>query len=312
MARPLRIEYSNAFYHIIQRGLEGKEIFSSDSDRRKFLYYLGMAYAGFQAVIHTFVLMKNHYHLILETPRGNLSQIMHYINTSYAIYFNSRRKRHGPLYQGRFKAILVQQDEYLHHLSRYIHLNPVRAGIVQDPLEYPWSSLRYFVTKSVPPEWLDTQFILSMFDKHEQRAKHMYLQFVLDGIGHEKDIIKEKMKGGFVLGDESFFEEIKEKFVYGKKDPEIPLLRRMQREPSLEHIKRVVEQRVESNKRLQRKIAIYLSRKYTQKTLKEIAEFYGKVRDTGISLSFSRTENDRRKNSDFNKLLSKIENDLNV
>ncbi|MDP8247547.1 MAG: transposase [Candidatus Tritonobacter lacicola] len=310
MARPLRIEYPNAFYHVIQRGLEGKAIFSSDSDRRKFLYYLGMAYAGFRAIIHTFVLMKNHYHLILETPRGNLSQIMHYINTSYAIYFNSRRKRHGPLYQGRFKAILVQQDEYLHHLSRYIHLNPVRAGIVQDPLEYPWSSLKYFVTKSVPPEWLNTKFILSMFDKHEQRAKHMYLQFVLDGIGHEKDIIKEKMKGGFVLGDDSFFEEIKERFVYGKKDPEIPLLRRLQKEPSLENIKHLVEQRVESNKRLQRKIAIYLSRKYTQKTLKEIAEFYGKIKYSAVSKSFRRTERKRGDSGELHDLILSLEKGL--
>lgn len=307
MARPLRIEYPNAFYHVIQRGIEGKAIFFSDSDRRKFLYYLGMAYAGFRAIIHTFVLMKNHYHLILETPRGNLSQIMHYINTSYAIYFNSIRKRHGPLYQGRFKAILVQQDEYLHHLSRYIHLNPVRAGIVQDPLEYPWSSLRYFVTKSVPPEWLNTQLILSMFNKHEQRAKHMYLQFVLDGIGHEKDIIKEKMKGGFVLGDESFFEEIKGRFVYGKKDHEIPLLRRMQKEPSLENIKHLVEQRVESNKRLQRKIAIYLSRKYTQKTLKEIAEFYGKIKYSAVSRSFRRTERERGDSRELHDLILSLE-----
>ena len=312
MARPLRIEYSNAFYHVIQRGINGKVIFASDRDCERFFRYLRAAHDRYEAVVHTLVLMTNHYHVILETPRGNLSKIMHYLNMSYATYFNSRRKRHGPLYQGRFKAVLVQQDQYLHHLSRYIHLNPVRAGIVEDPLEYRWSSLKYFAANSSPPGWLNTKFILSMFDKNAREAEKMYWQFLLNEIGHEKDIIEKKTKAGIILGDEPFVEAIGERFIYGKKDSEVPVFKKMKKEPCLEYIKELVEREVGGSKRLQRKVAIYLSRKYTQKTLREIADFYGELKYTGVSQSFRRTENEMGSNESLNNLVLRLEKALNV
>ena len=146
MARQLRIEYEGAFYHIVQRGIERKDIFISDKDKEKFLSYLNGSFVKYRAIFHSYVLMNNHYHLILETPRANLSKIMHYLNTSYAAYFNTKRRRVGPLYQGRFKAVLVQQDEYLHYLSCYIHLNPLRAGVVKSPQEYSYSSYNFFIS----------------------------------------------------------------------------------------------------------------------------------------------------------------------
>lgn len=206
MARPLRIEYEDAFYHVTQRGIERRNIFSEDTDKDKFLSYLDQAHTAYRAIIHTYVLMSNHYHLILQTPKANLSKIMHFLNASYATYFNIKRKRAGPLYQGRYKAILVQQDEYLHHLSRYIHLNPVRINIVKDPKEYPWSSYKYFISNQKPPRWFDIGFILSMFNKNPIEAKRLYRQFVLDGIGKEKEIIEENMVSSFVLGGIDFLE----------------------------------------------------------------------------------------------------------
>src|SRR5664279_2859353 len=140
MARPLRIEYPGAFYHVTSRGNEQKDIFRSRKDREKFLGYLESAKERYGAVIHAFCLMNNHYHLLLETPSGNLSQIMRHINGAYTTYFNVKRKRAGHLFQGRYKAILVEADEYAKELSRYIHLNPVRVGIVANPEEYRWSS----------------------------------------------------------------------------------------------------------------------------------------------------------------------------
>ena len=136
MARPLRIEYPGAFYHVTSRGNEQKDVFRSRTDREKFLSYLDSATQRYNAVIHAYCLMNNHFHLILETPTGNLSQIMRHINGAYTTYFNVKRKRAGHLFQGRFKAILVEADEYAAELSRYIHLNPVRAGIATKPEDY--------------------------------------------------------------------------------------------------------------------------------------------------------------------------------
>ena len=143
MARPLRIEYPGAFYHVTSRGNEQKDIFKSDFDREKFLSYLVSASERYGAEIHAYCLMTNHYHMMLETPLGNLSQIMKHINSSYTSYFNIKHKRVGHLLQGRYKAILVQADAYAAELSRYIHLNPVRAGMVKFPEDYRWTSYRF-------------------------------------------------------------------------------------------------------------------------------------------------------------------------
>ena len=124
MARPLRIEYPGAFYHALSRGNEQKDIFKSMSDREKFLTYLASATERYNAVFHAYCLMSNHYHLMVETPLGNLSQIMKHINCSYTTYFNIKHNRAGHLLQGRYKAILVEADAYAAELSRYIHLNP--------------------------------------------------------------------------------------------------------------------------------------------------------------------------------------------
>lgn len=309
MARPLRIEYPGAFYHIIQRGIERKSIFFSDKDKEKFLSYLDSSHRAYAAIVHAYILMDNHYHLILETPRGNLSKIMHYLNTSYATYYNTERKRVGPLCQGRFKAILVQQDEYLHHLSRYIHLNPVRSGMVKSPEEYLWSSYRYYASNQKPPPWLKIDFVLRMFDNNTLKARKLYKQFVLDGIGTEKEIIKENTYKGFILGNFDFFESIKAKFINAGDDYELPILKEIksENEPTLEHIRQIVRENSHGSKRLQRKLAIYLSRKYTQRTLNQIAAFYGKIRYSGVSQVYRRIENSRREDRSLDSLLTALE-----
>ena len=314
MARPLRIEFENAFYHIIQRGIERKNIFVSDTDKNKFLSYLDFCCTAYGAVMHAYVLMNNHYHIILETPRANLTKVIHYLNASYAAYFNTKRKRVGPLYQSRYKAILVQQDEYLHHLSRYIHLNPVRANIAKNPAEYPWSSYKYFVSNTTPPRWLNTAFILSMFDKVTSKARKPYKEFVLDAIGKEKKIIEQNTIKGFILGNDDFAENIINAFVIGEQDSEIPIINELKRrkEPSLEQIKTLVEENIKNDRRLQRRVSLYLSRKHTQKTLNDIAVFYSKIKDTGVSQAFRRTENARGEGKALEGLLVKLEKKLKV
>ena len=312
MARPLRIEFPGAYYHIVQRGTERKNIFISDKDREKFLSYFNSAHLTYKAIFHTYTLMNNHYHLILETPQANLSKIMHYLNASYAVYFNTKRKRTGPLYQGRFKAILVEEDEYLHYLSCYIHLNPVRAGIVKTPEEYLYSSYKYFVSNQKPPQWLNTAFILSMFNRQESKAKKLYKQFVIDNIGKEKDTIIKNMKMGIILGNDDFFQRMKDKLINKKEDSEIPALKELKhtKEPTIEHIQAIVARHIPDNKRLRRSFSIYLTRKYTQKTLREIAESYGKIKYTGVSLVYKRIEERKEKDEGLRRLLAKIEEEV--
>jgi len=154
MARPLRVEYPGAYYHVINRGNAGEDIFHSIRDREKFLEYLEKAVERFSIIVHTYCLMATHYHLLIETPQPNLSAAIQWLNVSYAAYYNKKRRRSGHLFQGRFKSILVDADGYLKHLSRYIHLNPVRAKIVTNPSEFSWSSYPAFIGKIKAPDWL--------------------------------------------------------------------------------------------------------------------------------------------------------------
>ncbi|UCF90286.1 MAG: transposase, partial [Desulfobacterales bacterium] len=156
MARPLRVEYPGAFYHVINRGNNQEKIFETDRDKEKFLEYLAKAAERFSIVIHTYCLMNNDFHLLVETSEANLSLAMQWVNISYATYFNRKHGRHGHLFQGRFKAILIDADAYLEHLSRYIHLNPVRAEMVSSPADYTWSSYLAFIGTQKAPRFLET------------------------------------------------------------------------------------------------------------------------------------------------------------
>ena len=137
MGRPIRVEYPGALYHITSRGNEKREIFLAEEDRKKFLSILRDYHERFGILVHAYVLLDNHYHLILETPRANLLKVMHGINAGYTGYFNRKYRRAGHLLRGRYRAILVDKDEYLVVLSRYVHLNPVRAGLVRVPRSMP-------------------------------------------------------------------------------------------------------------------------------------------------------------------------------
>lgn len=218
MARPLRIEYPGAFYHVLHRGNEGKDIFKSNRDREKFLEYVGKAVERYDIKIHSYCLMSNHYHLLIETPHPNLSQAIKWINVCYAAYFNRRRRRSGHLFQGRFKAVVIDADEYLKHLSRYIHLNPIRAGMVDHCKDYPWSSYPVFGGYVKACEWLETDWLLSLFSQSRKMAMERYREFV-EAVQNEtienpsKDIVS-----GVILGGSEFINWIKSNFL--SKDPD--------------------------------------------------------------------------------------------
>jgi len=204
MARPLRVEYPGAFYHVINRGNAGDAVFKNIRDREKFLEYLGKAVKRFSIRIHTYCLMTNHYHLLVETPDPNLSRSIQWVNVSYATYFNRKRNRRGHLFQGHFKSILIDADEYLKHLSRYIHLNPVRAKMIDRPSDYLWSSYPAFIGGKKPPGWLETNWLLSQFGKKRKVAEKNYRHFVEDIEIEAIDNPSDSIVGGFILGCTGF------------------------------------------------------------------------------------------------------------
>jgi len=233
MARPLRIEYPNAIYHVTSRGNARSDIFIDGPDKEKFLGVVGKVVTRYNWLCHAYCLMDNHYHLLIETPDGNLSQGMRHLNGIYTQTFNRRHNRVGHVFQGRFKAIIVEKESHLLELCRYVVLNPVRAGMVAAPQKWLWSSyLATGVTAKKEP-YLTTEWILGQFSLTKAEARKKYRQFVYDGMG-EIDAPWEKLKGQVILGSDMFIERVRE-FLGGKEQmPEIPRLQRHAGRPTLE------------------------------------------------------------------------------
>ena len=206
MARALRAEYEGAFYHVTSRGNDRSRIFFNKTDFEKFKAYLSEGINKFGYRLHAYVLMSNHYHLLLETPNANLSKIMHYLNSSYTTYINKKRDRSGHLFQGRFKAILIEKDSYLLELSRYIHLNPVKAGMVEKPQDYFHSSYTSYIEEK-DNDIVCKELVLSMMANKKKQALSLYRSFVE---GADLDKLANPLKdiyGGFILGTKAFIKQ---------------------------------------------------------------------------------------------------------
>lgn len=206
MARPLRIEYPGALYHITSRGNEKKDIFASDRDRKRFLATLSDVVKTYNWICHAYCLMGNHYHLLIETPEGNLSDGMRQLNGVYTQLFNKTRKRVGHLLQGRFKAFLIEKETYLLEVARYIVLNPVRANMVTYPEDWRWSSYRAMIGLCETPDFLTTNDTLRHFGDRRSTAIKRYAQFVLDGVGVASPF--EEVQHGSLLGSPQFIDVI--------------------------------------------------------------------------------------------------------
>ena len=310
MARPLRIEYAGAFYHITARGNERKDIFKSRRDREQFLSYLASASERYQAIIHVYCLMSNHYHLLLETSAGNLSQIMRHINGAYTTYFNTKRRRAGHLFQGRYKAILVEADEYAQELSRYIHLNPVRAGITANPEEYPWSSYASYISGKNPPEWLCRDMILSYYGKKLKDAQGRYREFVEAGREDQEDPLRETV-ASTILGSSAFVEAIREKVLAKRKtERDVPALRKLVAAPSPELIAQAVDGEI-SDAALARQVKLYFLQQYTPWSLKDIGKIYG-ISESGVSTARRRMGQKIRQDVRLRKVTEKINKGLSL
>ena len=241
MARPLRIEYPGAYYHAMNRGNGRQSIFLIDNDYGMFIALLEESSRLFKVKILSYCLMSNHYHLLIHTPKGNLSRFMRHLGGVYTQRFNKIHKKDGHLFKGRFKAILVQEDSYLTHLVRYIHLNPVQADLVQDPKDYPWSSHKdYLLAKD--KEWLGVTEILKCFSPKLSKARHLYLDFIHDGLDPKTLTFFKKTNQGTVFGDQDFIDKIKTTYLEPdrKSSLEIPEKRALDGELSIKKIKKTV------------------------------------------------------------------------
>ncbi len=200
MTRPLRLEFPGALYHVTARGNAQAAIFLDDEDREIFLDVLANCIVRFGWLCHAYCLMSNHYHLLIETPAANLSAGMRQLNGVYTQRFNRRHARGGHVFQGRFKAILVERDSYLLELCRYIVLNPVRAKMVKDIAQYAWSSFPATLGAAPKPQWLETDWVLSQFGKSRAVARRKYAEFVAEGAASPW----RNLKGQVLLGSEKF------------------------------------------------------------------------------------------------------------
>ncbi len=306
MTRPLRIEYPDAFYHVTSRGNEQKDIFKSQRDREKFLSYLESAVVRYGAVIHAWCLMGNHYHLLLETPAGNLSQIMKHVNGAYTTYFNVKRKRAGHLFQGRYKAILVEADEYAAELSRYIHLNPLRVGMVVKPEEYQWSSYRNYTGQSKAQDWLKTDFILGCFSGNNSEAKTRYRRFVEELIDNEYDSPLKATIASTVLGSPQFVNEVSARELGEKRDERnVPAVKDLTPRFSIDEIITKIEAELGGEKHL-KNICIYCCQQHSGAKLKEIGERFG-ISDAAVSQANRRLVLKSEKDQQLKKMISRAE-----
>lgn len=269
MARPLRIEYDGALYHVTSRGNARKAIFKDDEDRELFLDTLTKVNERYNWLCHAYCLMNNHYHLLIETPDGNLSKGMRHLNGIYTQRYNKRYKRTGHIFQGRYKAIIIQKESHLLAVCRYVVLNPVRARAVKHPEEWKWSSYKATAGSERSHNSLTADCILAQFGGKRRRAEREYREFVMSGIGEEK--LWTKVKGQSVLGESDFVERLIGYVKKSKDIKEIPKHQRYINRPSLNELfnEKTLRQKQKRNRKM---VEVVYEYGYNQK---EIADHLG-------------------------------------
>jgi putative transposase len=235
MARPLRIEFPGAVYHVTSRGNEKRSIFKNDRDRKTFLAFLGETAERFGWSITAWVLMTNHLHLVLQTPEPNLSRGMHWLNGSYAGWFNHEHKRWGHLFGGRFKAFLVEKETYFTEVLRYVVLNPVRAGLATAPENYRWSSYRSTAGLDAAPDWLDVNAALTPFAPDTQLAQTYYREFVAAKVGSD-DCLWDELINGIYLGTEPWAKKMRTVVETKPRSTDHPRLQRTVGRPKMHEV----------------------------------------------------------------------------
>ena len=271
MARPLRVEFEGALYHVTSRGNAREAVFEGDADRTRFLKILADTIERFGWICHAYCLMTNHYHLLIETPDANLSRGMQLLNGVYTQWYNREHQRVGHLFQGRFKAILVEKESYLLELARYIVLNPIRAAISTRINDWPWSSYRATAGQAEIPAFLEVDWLLSQFDSNMARALHAYRDFVDQGRGAR---VWEELQGGCLIGGDSFVNGIRPMLDAIRADPEYRRRELLVARPSLDGLFHNVEDKKTRNERIYEAVRIH------RYTLRQVGDHVGLLYST--------------------------------
>jgi len=280
MSRPLRIEYPGALYHVTSRGNVRESIYFNDQDRARFLQMWQEEVEHQGWVCYAFCLMDNHYHLLFETPEGNLSRGMQRFNGRYTQYFNHAHHRVGHLFQGRYKAILVEKEEHLLELCRYVVLNPVRAKMVKAAADWPWSSYRAMCEGS-QDSWLAVQSVLSLFGVSVRQATDYYKRFIEDGV-HMSSPWKQ-LRGQIYLGGDNFVDNMQCRVDEHKLDRDITF---EQRHPSRASVEMVIdavmqcykmdrEDVLDKRNKIPFRLVVFLLRRVCNAPLREVSGLVG-------------------------------------
>jgi putative transposase len=299
MTRPLRIQYPNAWYHVMNRGRSRTKIFNTPEDYFAFIELLKEASFQWKVKVAAYCLMSNHYHLLLQTPEANLSRCMRHINGIYTQYYNRNYKNDGPLFRGRYKSIVIDQDKYLLELIRYIHRNPMRAGLVKRLADYRWTSHKAYISESNEWNWLHKEFVLSMLEENKHKRHQTYIAFMKQAESETLKTLYERSNLPLLLGTKDFIDDIRHKYSDKKIKKEMPQSRELV--PERRDIERAIVQfyKLEADEFLQsyrgkyneaRNVAIYLIRKHTGAALKDIGVRFGMNNYSSVGSIITRTK----------------------
>lgn len=301
MARQLRVQYPGAWYHVMNRGAGRQAIFRNNKHREKFLELIDEVSKTYDIELHAYCLMGNHYHLLLHTPLGNLSEGMRHLNSNYTKFYNKHTHRDGPLFRGRYKSIVINGDDYLLKLSRYIHLNPLQAGLVKNLPDYKWSSYPAYIGKTQADDHLMTECIKTKFDTVKCQ-NISYAEFVEDIDTEELRELFDKALLQPILGNQKFREFIAQQ-VAGEIDIyEQPDAKKLFSLPTIDAIINYVARYLQvapskirntgaRGTNLPRQIAIFLSRELSKSKLHKIASAFNLTSYKSVSNNISRTRN---------------------
>jgi len=321
MSRPLRIQYPNAWYHVMSKGRRGDIVFLEEKDYLDFINLLKEVSDMWKVRIGAYCLMSNHYHLLIQTPDANLSRCMRHINGVYTQRFNRYHNCDGQLFRGRYKSILVGGDSYLLELVRYIHRNPLRGGLVNKLGRYRWSSHRAFLSSSKKWDWLYKEYFLSLFSGNKSKRRVVYLNFVSKVDAEKIERIFSLKKLPSVLGSEGFIDWVKKKYYKVKVHEEIPESRMLA--PGVEKIKNMVcnSYRIDVDDLIMikrgianepRSVAIYLVRRFTGETLKKIGQEFNISKYSSVSSVVERVKIRISKDKKLKKRVEGLERKLMV
>lgn len=310
MSRPLRIQYPGAVYHVMNRGRARQPTFFDDTDYQSFLDTVAEAHRLWGIEVFAYGLMGNHYHLCLRTPKGNISRVMRHIDGIYTQRFNRRHKRDGTLFRGRYKAILIDADDYLAAVVRYVHLNAVEAGWVRMPEEYRWTSHRYYFQAKGAPGWLDTK------EATEQLGgRQAFHEFVLSGNEESLKRYYEAGRQSPILGSEAFIERIRQPGIAAAREHPRYERRVVQAGPDrvIREVMRQYKVRREEIFRAKRgeenearKVALYLVKRCCDRTLAEVAEHFEIRKYSTVSWNYRAIAYRMQKEKNLRERIEKI------